>query len=123
MRLALPSNAVRSATGMIQSAPVSFTTVRTSSACGPNSAAAPTTELVSWMARADQRPNWACVKRMGNSNYLGEEQRHRVQREYVSDGDSQFVLVRFAMAAIAVMALPPQIAVPPVIRNAAFDRT
>ncbi len=46
-----------SATGTIQSARASFTVVATSTAFPPQVVAAPTTELVSWIASAANRPN------------------------------------------------------------------
>src|SRR5665213_3265075 len=50
------------ASGTIQSARVSLTVVPTASAVGPYLALAPTTELVSWMARAAHSPNCVSVK-------------------------------------------------------------
>ena len=44
-------------TGTIHMARASFTVVPTASATAPYFAAAPTTELVSWMASADHNPN------------------------------------------------------------------
>ena len=46
---------------MSSSVLTSLTVVATSSARSPKIAAAPTTELVSWMASATQTPNWSCV--------------------------------------------------------------
>ena len=48
------------ARGSIQSALVSFTVVPTASAAEPYIEAAPTTLLVSCIARADQKPNCSC---------------------------------------------------------------
>jgi len=52
------AKAVTRERGTIQRARASLTVVPMASAVGPYLAVAPTTELVSWMARADQRPNW-----------------------------------------------------------------
>src|SRR5271154_5884248 len=53
--------AVTSDRGTIHNARASLIVVPTASATGPYLAVAPTTELVSWMASADHRPNCTCV--------------------------------------------------------------
>ncbi len=54
--------AVASAKGTIQRARASFTVVPMTRACAPYFVAAPTTELVSWIASAAQSPNYDCER-------------------------------------------------------------
>src|ERR1039458_3723627 len=61
MRVLLPlTAAVPIDKGTIQSARASFTVVPTANATAPYLAEAPTTELVSWIAKAAHNPNWIC---------------------------------------------------------------
>src|SRR5207245_3128677 len=62
--LARIAMAVASDKGTIHRARASFTVVPTARAVEPYFAAAPTTELVSWIARAAQRPNcdWVSLR-------------------------------------------------------------
>src|ERR1035438_6638151 len=61
MRVLLPLTAAAPTdNGTIQSARASFTVVPTANATAPYFAEAPTTELVSWIARAAHNPNWVC---------------------------------------------------------------
>src|SRR5664280_294906 len=63
MRVLLPlTAAVAIDKGTIQSARASFTVVPTANATAPYLAEAPTTELVSWIAKAAHNPNWVCER-------------------------------------------------------------
>ena len=109
--------AVPTDSGTIPRARASLTVVPTASATAPNFAVAPTTELVSWMASAAQRPNWVWVRCSavpiaGNASKATGLSRNTGPRETAIP--SSLALV---MGAIAAMALPPQIAVPAVMRN------
>ena len=104
--------------GTIQSARASFTVVPTASATAPYLAAAPTTELVSWIASAAHNPNWVCESFnhrpiVGNVSKATEFSTKMVPSE--TDISSSVAPV---IGPTAAMALPPQIAVPVEMRNA-----
>src|SRR5882724_12208003 len=67
--LACLNRAVAIDRGTIHKARASFTVVPTANAPAPYLAAAPTTELVSWIAKAAQRPN--CVWLNFNASPIG----------------------------------------------------
>src|SRR5665213_4241313 len=103
------------ASGTIQSARGSLTVVPTARAVGPYLALAPTTELVSWMASAAQRPNWVSVKctrwpMRGKSSSATELSTNTVPSETLIS--SSFAS---STGPIAAIALPPQMAVPMLI--------
>src|SRR5579862_4673486 len=112
--------AVTTDSGTIHSARASFTVVPTASASAPYFAVAPTTELVSWMASADHNPNcdWLMCSAhpiTGNRNSATEFRMNTVPSATAISSS-----LALAIGPTAAMALPPQIAVPALIRNAAF---
>lgn len=107
-------------TGIIHNALASFTVVATSSACGPYLLAAPTTELVSCIANAHQRPNCVCDKlkwRPITGNIKSAMEFKMNTQPSATDICFSSALITGEMAA---MALPPQIAVPDEIRCDVF---
>src|SRR5215472_948323 len=117
LALCLLSAATASVRGTIQSARVSFTVVATARATLPYFAAAPTTELVSWIASADQIPNWLCERASrcptkGNKNRAIAFRMNTVPRETAMSWSSAS-----RTGPMAAIALPPQIAVPTEIRR------
>src|ERR1039458_5181432 len=119
MRVLLPlTAAVPIDKGTIQSARASFTVVPTANATAPYLAEAPTTELVSWIAKAAHNPNWVCESFnqrpiAGNVSSATEFNTKIVPSE--TDISSSVAPV---IGPTAAMALPPQIAVPAAIRDA-----
>src|SRR5262245_45421361 len=102
--------AVAKATGAIHKARASLTVVATESAAAPYLIPAPTTELVSWIASAAQRPNCFAVSPTalpiaGNINNAIELRMKTVPSE--TDISSSVASMTGPTAAIA---LPPQIA-------------
>jgi len=104
------------ATGTIQSARVSFTVVPTTSATGPYRAVAPTTELVSWMARAAHNPNCVCVKCRNQPSGGKIRSAMEFKIKMVPSEIAISSSLASMMGPTAAMALPPQIAVPVEIR-------
>src|SRR6202167_1097721 len=99
------------ATGTIHSARVSFTVVPTTSATGPYRAAAPTTELVSWMARAAHNPNCVCVKCRNQPSGGKIRSAMEFKIKMVPREIPLSLSVAAMMGGTAAMALPAQIAV------------
>src|SRR5580765_7097393 len=113
-------NAVAMDRGTIQRARASLTVVPIAKATAPYFAVAPTTELVSWIASADQSPNcdcvmWSASPTTGNRNSAMELRMKTVPRETAISSS-----LASAIGATAAMALPPQIAVPAAIKNEDF---
>ena len=109
--------------GIIQRARVSFTVVATASASGPKIAAAPTTELVSCMAMADQSPNCSWVNPStwpmgGNTNRATAFSVNTT----ASDREVSFSSAPIT-GATAAIALPPQMAVPEDTRCVSLGET
>ena len=103
-------------TGIIQSALDSFTVVATVSASFPYAEAAPTTELVSWMATALQIPNWDSV-RLKKWPIVGKVSKAIEFRRNITPSEIEMSFSEASiMGEIAAIALPPQIAVPEDIR-------
>ena len=114
--LVLNTKVVISATGIIHNALANFTVVAICNASVPYLLAAPTTELVSWMAMAHHKPNSCCVKWSqcpiaGNKN-SAIEFNMRITPKATEVWFSSDLII----GAIAAIALPPQIAVPQAIR-------
>src|SRR5215469_937591 len=106
--------------GTIQSERASLMVVPTANAVGPYLAVAPTTELVSWIANADQSPNWAWV--MCSRDPMKGKRNNATELRMNTDPKATAISSSLASAIgpTAAMALPPQIAVPALIRNAGF---
>src|ERR1700752_2273628 len=115
--LLLSVNAVTTDKGTIQRARASLTVVPTASAMGPYLAVAPTTELVSWMASADQSPNcdWVMCRAKPTSGKRKSATELRMKTAPSETAISSSLAS--AMGPTAAMALPPQMAVPAAMRN------
>src|SRR5690348_9298854 len=102
----------------IHRARASFTVVPTASAPAPYLAAAPTTELVSWIARAAHNPNCVCVN--FNADPMGGKiSRATELRTKIVPSDTAICSsLAPVMGPTAAIALPPQMAVPVEIRKA-----
>ena len=110
--------AVATESGTIQSARANFTMVATASASTPYFAAAPTTELVSWIASAAHSPNCVCVS-LSPAPIAGKiSSATEFNTNTVPSDTAISSSLACTIGPTAAMALPPQIAVPVEIRNA-----
>src|SRR5229473_2856886 len=115
--------AVARASGTIHRARASFTVVPMTRAWGPYFVAAPTTELVSWIASAAHSPNCDC-ERWSAFPIGGKISRAIEFKIKIVPSDTAISSSSARrMGPMAAMALPPQIAVPAVIRNDELPRT
>ncbi len=89
----------------------------------PKRDAAPTTELVSWIASAAQRPNCGCVSPRNAPIGGNASSAIAFSTKIVPSETAISSSLASTSGPIAAMALPPQIAVPVAIRNADFVRT
>src|SRR3954454_20733946 len=115
--------ATPSVTGTIHKARVSFTVVATARATLPYLAAAPTTELVSWMANAAQSPNWVSESEtrwpiIGKTNSAAAFRMNTVPSETAMSSS-----LASSTGPTAAIALPPQMAVPTEIKSAGVRST
>ena len=112
------ATAAPAANGTIHNARASFTVVPITSATAPYLAAAPTTELVSWMASAAHSPNCCCV-RCSAAPMAGKISSATELRTKIVPSDTAICSsVAWIIGPSAAMALPPQMAVPIEIKNA-----
>lgn len=114
--LLLKMNEVIKATGIIQRARVSLMVVAIRRASSPYAAPAPTTELVSWMAIAAQVPksSWLMPRACPTA---GKRKRAMALRiKMVPRATDISLSLALRTGPTAAMALPPQMAVPELMR-------
>src|SRR5207342_1076381 len=108
--------AVASASGTIHNARASFTVVAVTSASFPYREAAPTTELVSWIASAAHNPNCDC-ERSSPAPIEGKMSSAIEFRIKTVPSDTAISSSpACSIGPMAAIALPPQIAVPAEIK-------
>ena len=114
--LLLKIKEVKSAIGIIQSARVSLIVVAIRRASSPYAAPAPTTELVSWMAMAAQVPKsyWLIFKACPIAGKMKSAMALRINM--VPKATDMSLSLAFKTGPTAAMALPPQMAVPELMR-------
>src|SRR5580765_4302044 len=118
LALACFNSAVPSASGTIHKARASFTVVPTCNAIAPYLAAAPTTELVSWIASAAHSPNCVWVSLSADPMAGNVSRATELSTNTVPSDTAISSSVAPVIGPTAAMALPPQIAVPVEIRYA-----
>ena len=114
--LLLKMNEVTRAKGIIHKARVSFIVVATFRASSPYAAPAPTTELVSCMAMAAHVPNscWLMFKAWPITGKTNNAMAFNIKM--VPNATDISLSFAFNTGPTAAIALPPQIAVPELIR-------